>query len=438
MIKRIIRLFIFSIVVFSCSNDSDLSSISIGDNFIKPQTAIVVVDTFSIQLSTLKIDSIPTSESGKLLVGKYIDDYFGKVSSKGYFQLTLPDSLDINENAVFDSLTLSVKYSGDWYGDTLQPQTINVYRVLEDIELNDDSKLDNTSSFKYDETPLGSVTLIPKPNFYDHLQIRLSDELGKEFVRFMKKKTNEISSTEKFIEFFKGLALGPGIENTSILGFEAVDSFLNMVLYTHYAEEERIESTYNFPLYLQTTCFNQIETDRSGTYIENLETQRIEIPSSETGNRVFIEAGGGIVTRIDFPSINRLLEFDTRNILYKAEIILKPYPLSYYKGGLPEKIVLYKTDKYNRLVSEIVATDGSSIPADFYYDELYNENTYFKFDITDFLMTELTDSYFDPDVGLIVTLPEEKLQSSLDRLVLDARNNSLYKPVLKLYFVFYN
>lgn len=438
MVKRIFWLSCFLAIVYSCSTDNDLSSVSIGKDFLKTQTSITMIDTFSVNLSTLVIDSIPTSESAALLVGQYTDSYFGKVKSTGYFQVGLSDSIETEDKAVFDSITLSLRFNGDWYGDTLAPQTINVYRLLEDIVLNDDSKLYNSSSFKYSETPIGSVTVVPKPSLYEHLEIKLSDGLGEEFVRLMKGKTDEVSSSEKFIDYFKGIALSQGVANSSVLGFEAVDSSLYLTLYMHYIGETKVEHTYIFPLHLETTCFNKIETDRSGTYVENLKTQKGELPSSETGDRAFLEAGSGIVTRLDFPSLSRLLEFNIRSYLYKAEVILKPYPNSYSEVGLPNNIVLYKTDKYNRLVSEIVSSDGSSLFADFYYDGLYNENTYYQFDVTDFITSKLQYSYFDTDAGLIITLPEEKFKGSLDRMVFDARKNALFRPVLRLYFVFYN
>jgi len=98
---------------------------------------------------------------------------------------------------------------------------------------------------------------------------------------------------------------------------------------------------------------------------------------------------------------------------------------------------LYTTDKYNRLVSEIQNSNDETLLADFYFDEQYNENNFYRFDITTYLNDELSDAYFDPDNGLIITVPGTTFQGSLERLVLDARKADSYRPVLNLYFVFY-
>lgn len=438
MLIKFARLFILSLLIFSCSDENNLPAVSIGNSFIKPQTQIVMVDTFTVNLSTVKIDSIQTSGSGVLLAGSFDDPDMGRVSSTGFFQVAIPDTTELAEGSVFDSLTLILDYNGKWYGDTLQPYTLNIYRVTEEIATNDDSYLYNTSDFVYDPNPLGTATVKPKPNFYSTIEIKLSDTFGKELTGLLLENSDKVASTENFIEYFKGIAVGPAPGDAALLGFEASDSSLNMVLYTHYIGEEKIEVSSKFPMYLSETCFNHVETDRSGTSLYNLAAQKIEIPSAETGNRTFLQSGSGIVTRIDFPGLNKLLEFDSGNILYKAELILKPYPSSYTKATLPEQIIFYTTDKYNRLISNIQDSDGNAITADFHFDDLYNENTWYQFDVTDFIMDELADTYFDTDVGLIAMFPEDSFQASFDRIVFDARQSMEFKPVLKLYFLFYN
>lgn len=422
--------------LLSCSNENNLL-VSIGDNFINPQTTVALVDSFSVKMSTVLIDSIPTSATGVLMVGKYYDEQFGQVGSTGYFQLGFPGTQVPDEDEIFDSLVVVLPYNGVSYGDTLLPQTIYVNRVLQDIEpAEDEYYLYNTTSFKYSGFPLGALTFTPKPNFHDEIEIRLADELGKEFLDLMKDDGDEVNSDDDFIEYFKGLALVSGEGNTSVLSFTA-DSLLKMILYTHLIAEEKIEKSYTFS-HLSLTHFNQITTDRSGTPIEYLETQRIEILSGDSGNKAFLQAGAGIVTRIDFPNIGRLLEIDYRNILYKAELVLKPYTNSYNQVDLPNELVLYETDKYNNLVTELVDDEGATVTAEFYYDEYYNKDTYYLFDVTSFISNELSDGYVNTDNGLIVIQPISQFQSSLNRVVFDARNNLSYRPVLNLYFILYN
>ena len=438
MDRRILSFLILSLLaVFSCSDESDLSSVNIGDSFITPQTSIALIDTFSLKLSTILIDSIPTSNPENLMVGNYTDEFLGEVGATSYFQVTVPTTTTMEEKAVFDSLTLVLKYAGVEFGDTLQPQTIYVHRVTEEMEEPDEAYMYNTTSFLYDDSPIGLLSFRPRPNFKDSIEIRLDDALGLELMSLIKDKDDKILNSEDFMEYLKGIALvGDGGSN-SVLGFKAVDSLVNIVLYTHEVKEERIETQYKFPLYSDGIYFNHFDFDRTGTAIGNIKTQKEEIPSADSDDKTFIQSGAGIVTRLDFTGLEKIMEMGNHSFFYKAEIILKPYPNSFSQVAFPEEIMLYTTDKYNRLVSEIQNSNDETLLADFYFDEQYNENNFYRFDITTYLNNELSDAYFDPNNGLIITVPSTTFQGSLERLVLDARKADSYRPVLNLYFVFY-
>lgn len=435
--KKIYEFLVVVLLLFSCSEENDLEMFTIGNNFISSQTHVVMVDTFSLKLSTFLIDSIPANSPGNLLVGRYNDEFFGKVSATTYFQLNIPSVNTMEEEAVFDSLMLVLKYNGLSYGDTTKQQSLLVYEVLEDIEETDDLYIYNTSSFSTAESPLGTITFTPKPNRDDSLVIRLNDELGNTLMQMIKENADEISTVDKFLDFFKGIALVPGTEDASLLGFHSTDSLVNMVLHTHLVGQTRTETRYSFQMYSAESCFNNIVSDRRETFIEKLSTQKINIPSSETGNKSFIQAGTGVVTRLDFTGLEKIMELETRNVLYKAELILRPYTNSDTQVDFPEEIILYTTDKYNRLSSEILNDDDETLVADFYFDDMYRENIHYSFDITNFILDELSDGYFNQENGLVIALPSETFKSTGQRLVLDARNGNDFRPLLKLYFIMY-
>ncbi|MBN2775033.1 MAG: DUF4270 family protein, partial [Prolixibacteraceae bacterium] len=236
MAYRLIDLsFIILFLVSSCTED-ETSSVSIGENFINSQSTIAMVDSFTVKMSTVLLDSVPTSGNETLLAGTYTDEFLGKVSASGYFQLTLNDSAIVNQESVFDSLTLILHFTRESYGDTTQYQELNVHRVLQDIEEHEDGNLYNTSSIPYSTEPLGSKSIMAKPHKSTELEIRLSDELGLEFFDKMKNRSEEFNTTADFRDYFKGLVIVPGDNNTSVLTFSATDSLLAMVLYSHYVE----------------------------------------------------------------------------------------------------------------------------------------------------------------------------------------------------------
>ncbi|WP_319501822.1 DUF4270 family protein [uncultured Draconibacterium sp.] len=440
MKKKAIIVLVGWLFLLSCHDDESLM-VSLGDNYINNQTNVALIDTIQVLLSTVKIDSIPTSESSYLLCGSYTDADLGKISATTYAQIGMPLA-DIDDDEIFDSIVICTNYSGMAYGDTLLPQTFKVHRVREDIEPSDDYDADpylyNTTTLNYDEIPLGSKTIVPKPNFHDTLAIRLNDELGLEFLSYLRDDDDEFESTSEFLDYFQGVALVPGDENNSILSFD-VDSSFQIRVYTHIIKETKVNKSYTF-VHQSTSHnhFNNVSNDVSGMALEQATTQTEEISSSLLNKRSYLLSSLGYTTRIDFPGISKILEVQYKNILYKAELVLKPLSGTYKsKEELPEELILYTSDKKNNVVEELTDQDDYSIPATFYYDEFYDEYTQYIFDITDFIYTELSDGYVDPEDGLLVMLPETEYGGTLDNLVFDARSLSNYRPTLNLYYVFY-
>ena len=75
-------------------------------------------DSMTVNLSTIGEDSIMTGAASRLFVGRFADPYLGKMHSIPFFQPTLDGSLNLADAAVYDSLILSLRYDGYYYGDT--------------------------------------------------------------------------------------------------------------------------------------------------------------------------------------------------------------------------------------------------------------------------------------------------------------------------------
>jgi len=422
--------------LFSCTSDDDFVESKV-DQYVKSQTQFVLIDTMSIDLSTLIIDSIETSSTENMLVGRYSDPELGNVVSSSYFQIGVPASTALDENEIYDSLTLVLNYGDLAYGDTLQPQTLKVYRLLEEPEYDEQGSLYNTTSYQYDDTPLGEITYIPRPFRDDSVLIRIDDNLGLEFFQKMQDGEDDVATDDDFMEYFNGLVIVPDDQNSAVLSFLADTASIHFALHTHLPGLTRTEKKYNFPLSTTGVYFNHIECDRSGTPIESLSTQRIALPSSQTDDKAYLQAGAGIVMRVDFPSIQRLLELESASIMYKAELVLRVYPNSDDEISPPEQLIMYYTDKYNNLISEMTDSDSETIYSSYYSDDIYNAYDYYSIDLTQFLSNELSDGYVDEDAGFIISLPESEFKGSLNRLIIDARSGSEYRPVLNIYYAFF-
>ena len=147
----------------SCSNDAYSESDFIaGDAFTSRTIRVVLVDTMTVEVSTIKFDSINTSNSDRVLVGKYVDLVFGKVKIIN-FSGFLPDSYYITTEAEYDSIILFLKYDGYYYNDTTKTNSIQIHRLTENFNPDEDDLFYNTSKVAYDEEIISSLSYTPRP-----------------------------------------------------------------------------------------------------------------------------------------------------------------------------------------------------------------------------------------------------------------------------------
>ena len=198
---------VLSVCFFTACKRTD---IQFGDDFIdNDYTKIIKTDSFTVNVSTVYIDSFATSGSGTALAGVYKDKDFGLIRARTFMQLAPPASADIYDNTSYDSTRLVVKLNRTWYGDTSKPLHIVVYRVTDDINFPEDaSQFYNTTSFNTASTPIGEQTVYLKPNVIDStISIPISDALGNEWMNLLQTKSDDVKTTENFLQYFKGIAI---------------------------------------------------------------------------------------------------------------------------------------------------------------------------------------------------------------------------------------
>ena len=117
----------------------------------------------------------------------------------------------------------------------------------------------------------------------------------------------------------------------------------------------------------------------------------------------------------------------------KAELVVEPEKFSYEKFPLPDSLYIYSGDKKNNM-SMLRDGNNQHLKALFEFDDYLHENNRYTFDITDFILNELSDSYFDPNQSLILGLASTKQGARFQRLIVEGRR----PPVkLKLYYLSY-
>ena len=133
MLKFLWMLF-FAIAIISCGTDTDAGEFVVGSDYLAVNNKVVLIDTMTVEMSTVNFDSLVTSSQNRMLIGNYDDPIFGKVKSTTYFQL-LPSSYSLNTgtgsdtdatNYVLDSISMILKYDNYYYGDTTKVQTFDI------------------------------------------------------------------------------------------------------------------------------------------------------------------------------------------------------------------------------------------------------------------------------------------------------------------------
>lgn len=421
-----------------------LSTCTTGDeivvDFIDKEEDVYFTDTVTVVTSTVLMDSLVTSGTGTMLVGQYLDQELGLVTTKSYFQIGVGASSlfsnlsGLEENSYFDSLALVLHYNRYSYGDTLQPFTLKVHQVSESFEPSDDANFYNSQELVFNPTPLALVTFNPRPHQQDSLVLRLPDHLGGQFFELALEDASQINNNTDFLEYFKGLALTPGdTDDGAVIGFVASGTQAYLKLYYHQIDENLEHKEYVFPLTNEANQFNQIQSDRTNTSLIELTTQIEELNARETGEISFLQAGVGLITKIEFPYLEDLRKTEGFFIL-SAELEIKP--VQTFNGGqfpLPERLVLYQTNQYNLIGDPLLGDFSADIQfAILNSDDEFGQETSYQFSLLEYLENEIISE--DPSDGLLL-LPAEDFASSVTRLYLGGNRNKNYTTRLKINFL---
>jgi len=433
----------FVLIIFaitSCKSDANLIEFQIGNNLVQADLGISVCDTFSIQLSTVQFDSISTSDTDSLLIGRIMDERMGKLLSRCYFSVSNP-SISIQKEDVYDSISLVVKLNGYYYGDTTKMVNWNVYRLSEKLKASDDGKLYNNSSFERFEQPIGNLSFKPYPSRKQTINIPLDNALGKTLFDMAIDNDERILSADNFYNYFKGITIVPSDENmNTLMGVSVSDTSIVMRVYAHRVSEERKEINLDFSIVNTTLPFSQVTYNRTNTSLAALNSQKLSLSSALTQNESYIQGGSGVMTRVDIPGLAKVLELENV-VIMKAELILYPVINTYETTQLPRKMNFFKCDRLNQMqYGYVEATTKAYIYGTLSIsNDLYNENTFYSLDITEYIKDELSDSYYEPGKsGILLYYSDPGFLVTASRLVLGNSHHKNQKAKLKLYFLHYN
>ncbi|MDX5346098.1 MAG: DUF4270 domain-containing protein, partial [Hymenobacteraceae bacterium] len=378
--------FLFS----SCEKPTD---IGLGLQDPDDQLGTHFTDTLALNVSTVLLnDSILSTQPTLLLAGVMHDETFGKVVARAYTELNLGSTdLNFGSSSVADSIVLFLNYNYV-YGDTTQEQTLIVRKLQENLVK--DTKYYTTNSLQRESAELGRVTFKPQPKSSSPLKIVLDKALADAILAESGKAT--LSSQEEFVKFWKGIVIEPalpfndqgsGFPKGSIIGFNVAASNTFARLYYTTGGNQR---TKEFVITNTNTLnFNQIEADRAGTALAGLVNAGDVKTAQELGQMAFLQQGGGLTIKVEFPNLEDLVGANENIAINKAELILPVKDGTTAKLPAPELLFVHETSG-NRPRTMLADQNLNPLSATLVTS---NSQQSYRINLTNYIQGIFTDKY---------------------------------------------
>ncbi|MFZ4263208.1 hypothetical protein ACFRAE_14300 [Sphingobacterium sp. HJSM2_6] len=449
MIKNIrfslFTLFSLSTALFFASCDKDMAISLKNDNI--DNLNVTSIDSLNAVVSTVQLPNIPSAGQGMLLVGKVAQPTIGSLEVNTYFRL-IQSSLtnDIPAGASFDSINLVIKPNLQRYayGDTSKFQTIYAHRLTENLETKTlgssvtgqpnpvyypGATIFAHQSFAYEAAPIGSIRFLPHMRRTDSLSIKLSNTIGADMFNKIKTADMTFNSVANFQEYFKGITLRTDENNTAVVGFK--DTLQVNINYSYLGSDGfKKKGSKSLNMGNKVFQYNQFISDRSGTDFAAL-TAQSPIRVEDTDGLSFVQAGTGVATKIDFPSLKAFMQ-QTGIAINRAEleIEIESSHLGYYAAA-PIPILLI-ADENNIPVNYVTIPFSNAIQTGTY---ILGNNTgkpgKYRFNMIQYIRSTLTGT--EDKQSLILSLASPSLFNTVNTSILATENN---KPKIKLNIVY--
>ncbi|WP_271783089.1 DUF4270 family protein [Aquimarina algiphila] len=424
------------ILTIACSEEEDIPTLEVGQDFTSSNVRVISIDTFTVELSTYKIDSITTSSPSRILVGQYIDEIFGITIAKSYMELT-PESYSIPNDAKLDSIALILNYDNYFYNDTLKTSSINVHLLKDEVRPEDDVFY-NTSTIPYEEAPIATKNYKPEPIREDSLHISIPIDIGQTL--FDKIQEGDINDKEELRNELKGFALLPGeLDNSSIIGFSTDNTvtYLRFFYTLEDSEFEDDEQTFDLGINVSEsfpTYFNNIQSNTDGTFFTTLTDQEINLSSTESNNRSYIQAGVGIITKIQFPTIKKIQEIPGTGTIVDATLRIKS-PLQVYSNILPirDSLFVNNIDQNNNIGNQLANGTNNVFATIDESDKEFNEIVY-EIPIGAYLESEISEA---PEIDNGIAIFPQNFNDTVNRIVLEGENSTDFEAQLIITYAIY-
>ncbi|TDN40186.1 DUF4270 family protein [Hymenobacter sp. UV11] len=324
-------LLVIALLAASCTKD--IGNIGVGLPDSQANTGAYLIDTVTVRASTVLRDSVVTSNSDNLLVGRYTDPQLGTLTAKSYFQVGLTDAFHPDATFVYDSTILVLrtatapKPDSFIYGDTTKTQALfEVHPLIDPISITKPSFASpKLTRLNYDSTTLLNLDRVaPRGRVRPTkttLRLPLDDNtFGRKLL--LTGQMGLLSTQDLFDNYLPGLVLTPAAgDDAAIVRLSASASGAALMLYYHDPTNPTVVLSSTFSLANGNRHFYQVKAGRSTAAIRNLPTASLQsVNSSLTGMATVVEGALGLQTRLEFPYLTDLQQFGANLTVTNARI----------------------------------------------------------------------------------------------------------------------
>ncbi|MEN8224537.1 MAG: DUF4270 domain-containing protein [Bacteroidota bacterium] len=390
---------ILSLLFIACNKKPD--QVGLGLQPVTAELSVVFDNSTGLLSHSIREDSVRTDvnaiQTG--MVGSFMDPVFGRTSAEIFTQFRLSENgHHFGTNPVFDSLVLSLHYSG-FYGDSMSEQTVRVFEL--DTDMNPDTTYYSNQTIKHDKDEIGLLTFTPKPGdsvmvgdkrYAPQLRIKLSEAFGQSLIEA---DSGVFNDNENWLEFMKGVRITAD-DVSADGGIMLFDMFAVNTAMTIYYRTGDPQDTLSFTFLNNNNCARFSAYDHND-YLEASADVRAQLAGdTSSGQELFYLQGmGGVKAQIRLPDIHDLFA-DSAVAINEAKLIFNIYDDG-SELAAPPNLGLAKIDEEGNYVPLPDATEVSS-----YYGGYLNEaKTQYFFRISRHVQQVLTgESSNDPLVLL--------------------------------------
>ena len=338
--KRIGQLAVLAVALFFFSCQEETSILGYKNPNSKFKVSYVEIP---IESSVLLRDSLRTSnfsysgESNRLLVGNYTDEVFGNVNAAAYTQYFTSTFTKLASTAVYDSITLQLRFDLYNYGaTTATSQNISIYELDQELKADSIANYFNKTNIAY-STLLGSKTFTINPTDFNkfaastedrdtviNIRLPLNLSFGQRIFNSALKYRDAASEADssfirysEFVKEFKGLVIKPEATD-KLVGFNPSATESRIIVHYHEADKDSLAFNLSFS---GVISFNQIKGDRSSTELSALNQYYQE--SLQSNDNRYIQSGIGILTKLDFSKFFEFADTVPYVLINSAELVVE-------------------------------------------------------------------------------------------------------------------